>query len=142
MTYPHWRRRLDRSTPPKYIVQLVPPEFVPVSHLSLLLWCQIEQLHVLQHFPFLFPEHVQPNYRSVSAESSESGTVLLVVIAVHAREGDVDLALRSKAQELLNQLAAFDARGVRREQFHSYRFATRNKFNQTNKKTDTYCVTF
>jgi hypothetical protein len=104
-----------------------------VSHLDVLLWCQCDQLHVLQHFPFFFPEHVQPNYRSVFAEPAECGTVLLVVVAVHAREGDGDLALRPKVQELLNQLAAFDAWGVRREQFHSYRPATRYTFNQTEK---------
>ena len=138
MTYPPC---LDHYTPPQYVVQLVPPVSVPVSHLAVLLWCQVDQLHVLQHFPILLPEHVQPNYRSVFAKLSECGTVLLIIVAVHAREDYGDLALRPMVQEPLNQLAAFDARGTRREQFHSYRLATRNKLNQTNRKTDTYCVT-
>jgi hypothetical protein len=62
-------------------------------------------------------------------------------VSVHASEGDGDLALRPKVQELLNQVAAFDAWGVRRQYFHSYRLATRNEVNQTNRKTDTCCVT-
>jgi hypothetical protein len=49
-------------------------------HLAALLWCQVDQLHVLQHFPFLFPEHVQPNYRRVFAEPSECGTVSLIIV--------------------------------------------------------------
>ena len=138
MTY---NQCLEHSTPPQYVVQLVPPVFVPVSHLAVLLWCQCDQFHVLQYFPILFPEHVQPNYRFVFAEPAECGTVLLVVVAVHAREGNGDLALRTKVQELLNQLAAFDAWRVRREQLHFHRLATRNKFIQANRKTDTYCVT-
>jgi hypothetical protein len=132
---------LDYFTPPQYIVQIVPPVFIPVSHVDVLFWCQVDQLHVLQHFPFLFPEHVQPNYRSVFAEPAECGTVLPVVVAVHTREGDGDLALRPKVQELLNQLATFDAWGVRREQFHSYRLAARYTFNQVNRKIYAYCVT-
>jgi hypothetical protein len=60
--------------------------------------------------------------------------VLLVAVSVHAREGDGDPALRPSGQELLNQVAAFDAWRVRGEQFHSYRLPTRNKFNQVNVK--------
>ena len=138
MTY---RQCLDHSIPSRYIVQNVPPVFVPVSHFSVLLWCQGDQLHVMQHFPFLFPEHVQTNYRSIFEEPAECETLLLVLVSVHASEGDGDLALRPKVQELLNQVAAFDAWGVRRQYFHSYRLAARNKFNQTNRKTDTCCVT-
>jgi len=138
MTY---KQCVDHPTPPQYIFQLVPPVFVPVSHLAVLLGCQGDKDHVLQNFPILFPEHVQPNYRSISAETAECGTVLLIAVTVHASEGDGDFALRPKVQELLNQIAALDAWGVRREQFHSYRFATRNEFNQANRKTDTYCVT-
>ena len=114
MTY-WYQQCLDHSTPPQYIVQLVPPVFVPIFHFDVLLRCQCDQPHLLQHYPILFPEHVQPNNRSVFAEPAECGTVLLIIVAVHAREGDGDLALRPMVQELLNQLAAFDAWGVRRE---------------------------
>jgi hypothetical protein len=109
MTYTHC---VDHPLPPQYVIQNVPPVFVPVSHFALLPWCHDDELHFPQHFPILLPEHIQPNDRLVFAKPLECGTLLLVAVSVHAGEGDGHFAPRPTGQEVLNQTTAFDAWGV------------------------------
>jgi hypothetical protein len=66
---------------------------------------------------------------------------LLLVVFEHAGEGDRDFAPRPTGEELLNQTTASVTWGVRRVEFYSDRLAARNRFSQSNRDTDTYCVT-